>query len=427
MSHSPEPPIDPAPRAFAVRAVRRLREAGYTAYWAGGCVRDLLMGHTPSDYDIATSAEPDQVRTLFGRRWTIPVGEAFGVILVRGRPGEGDVEVATFRTEGRYLDGRRPESVRYSSPEEDAFRRDFTINGMFFDPIEEQVIDYVGGRADLAAGLVRAIGDPVERFREDKLRMLRAVRMTARFGFQLDPATATAVHDHRAEIAVVSRERIAQELKKMLENERRVQAMELAWQLGLLSAAIPDWPLPSADLAPSDANACWQRQMARLAALENPSFALALAALWMELEPALVRNLARGLRLSNEVSDRVTRLVEEAPGIDEVSSWSPSRIKRLLADPIHADLLALVRADGLARSASLRDVESLEIWLDRLTPAEIDPPQLVSGQDLIAAGLRPGPEFKHWLETIRDAQLDGVIHTRDDALALARRLTRPES
>ncbi len=415
------------PRAFAVRAVRRLRDAGFTAYWAGGCVRDLLMGLTPSDYDIATDAEPDQVRNLFGRRWTIAVGEAFGVILVRGRPGEGDVEVATFRTEGRYLDGRRPESVRYSSPEEDAFRRDFTINGMFYDPLDERVIDYVGGRIDLAAGLVRAIGDPVERFREDKLRMLRAVRMTARFGFQLDPATAAAVRDHRTEIAVVSRERIAQELKKMLEHERRVQAMELAWQLGLLAAAFPDWPLPSADAVPGDAAAGWHRQMARLAALTDPSFALSLAALWMELAPALVHHLARGLRLSNEITDRVTRLVEDAALVHAVSSWPLARVKRLLADPIHVDLLALVRADAVARSASLEDVTHLATWRGRLSPEEINPPQLVTGQDLIAAGLRPGPDFKHWLDTIRDAQLNGDIHSRDEALALARRLTLPGS
>lgn len=416
-----------APREFAVRAVRRLREAGFTAYWAGGCVRDLLLGLTASDYDIATSAEPEQVRNLFGRRWTLAVGEAFGVILVRGRPGEGDIEVATFRTEGQYRDGRRPDSVRFSSPEEDALRRDFTINGMFYDPLEDRVIDYVGGRADLTAGLVRAIGDPEERFREDKLRMLRAVRMTARFGFQLDTATADAVRNHRLEITVVSRERIAQELKKMLEHDRRVLAINLAHELGLLSAAFPEWDVPEHpakdhEQARSGQGDGWQRIMARLATLPAPSFALSLAALWLDLPPELAKQLARGLRLSNEMTDRVVRLVDETCGVAQVESWSPARMKRLLADPIHLELIELVRADRHARCLPMDDVKVLEDWRNRLTPDEIDPVPLVTGQDLIASGLRPGPNFKRWLDAVRDAQLNGEIGTRDEALALARRL-----
>ncbi|HTI49987.1 MAG TPA: CCA tRNA nucleotidyltransferase, partial [Planctomycetaceae bacterium] len=210
-------------RDFAVDVVRRLQEAGFIALWAGGCVRDFLLGHPPDDYDVATSARPEDVRTLFGKHRTLAIGASFGVILVHGPRGgrTGDVEVATFRTEGPYRDGRRPEHVAFATPEEDALRRDFTINGMFYDPLTDRVLDYVGGRGDLERHVVRAIGEPRARFAEDKLRMLRAVRMTARFDFELDESTAAAVREMSREILVVSSERIAQELKKMLVHVRR--------------------------------------------------------------------------------------------------------------------------------------------------------------------------------------------------------------
>ena len=211
---------------FALEIVLQLRAAGHIALFAGGCVRDSLLGREAKDYDIATTARPEQVRKLFGHRRTLAVGASFGVIMVLAPQGGGQVEVATFRTEGPYLDGRRPESVAFCTPEEDARRRDFTINGMFFDPVEQRVLDFVSGEQDLNAKIVRAIGNPHERFREDKLRMLRAVRFTATLGFSLDPETADAIRAMASELIVVSSERIAQELKKMLLDPHRRRAIQ---------------------------------------------------------------------------------------------------------------------------------------------------------------------------------------------------------
>ena len=208
-------------REFAVEIVRRLRQAGYQSLWAGGCVRDLLLGETPADYDVATDATPEQVMAVLPYH-AVTVGIAFGVVRVRhpGRPGI-EVEVATFRSDGAYVDGRRPESVVFSSPQLDAERRDFTINGMFMDPITGALIDYVGGHEDLKKHLLRAIGDPADRLREDRLRALRAIRLAARFGLQIDPATLAALRSMAGEVVTVSPERIAQELRRMLVHESR--------------------------------------------------------------------------------------------------------------------------------------------------------------------------------------------------------------
>src|SRR5688572_25076472 len=209
-------PPDDSPRSAtredALAVVRRLRDAGHVAYFAGGCVRDQLLGLDPKDYDVATDAPPDRVRQLFSN--TQAVGAAFGVILVRQRKSQ--IEVATFRTDGKYLDGRRPEGVVFTTAEEDAKRRDFTINGLFYDPVEDKVIDYVGGRADLERRIIRAIGNPDERFAEDHLRVLRAVRFAARFGFDIEPATASAVQSHARHLPRISPERVAEELRLML-------------------------------------------------------------------------------------------------------------------------------------------------------------------------------------------------------------------
>ncbi|MFM8286942.1 MAG: CCA tRNA nucleotidyltransferase, partial [Planctomycetaceae bacterium] len=241
MAASPSSPATAAGRReFAVSVVRRLQRAGYTAYWAGGCVRDLLRGEDPSDFDVATSATPEQVRSLFGQRHTLAVGASFGVILVRGETSDSDVEVATFRTDGLYIDGRRPESVQFATPEQDAQRRDFTINGLFYDPLESRLYDYVGGQADLDRRLLRAIGDPVARFTEDKLRMLRAVRLSARFEFELEEQTALAVRQMASQVVVVSAERIAQELRKILLHRTRRIAIDRADWLGLLHQVLPE-------------------------------------------------------------------------------------------------------------------------------------------------------------------------------------------
>ena len=227
-------------RRFAVEVVRRLREAGFEAYWAGGCVRDQLLGRTPKDYDVATNAVPDQVRKLFGRRRTLAIGAAFGVIAVIGPKPAGTVEVTTFRRDAPYSDGRHPDSVTFSSAEEDASRRDFTINGLFYDPIERRVIDFVGGQADLADKHLRAIGRARERFAEDKLRMLRAVRFAAAFAFALDDEIRAAIAEMAAEIHVVSPERIAMEMRRMLADPSRAAGVRLMLETGLAAEVLPE-------------------------------------------------------------------------------------------------------------------------------------------------------------------------------------------
>jgi poly(A) polymerase len=215
------------PRQFALEVVQRLRGADFEAYWAGGCVRDGLLGREPKDYDVATSATPDQIRTLFGRRRTLPLGAAFGVITILGPPQAGPVEVATFRQDATYSDGRHPDSVRFSSAQEDAQRRDFTVNGLFYDPVADQVIDYVGGRQDIDRRVIRAVGDPLQRFTEDKLRMLRAVRFSAAYEFSLEPKTFEAIRRMAPEINVVSPERISMEMKRNLVDQNRAWGMRL--------------------------------------------------------------------------------------------------------------------------------------------------------------------------------------------------------
>ena len=221
-------------RRFALEVVEKLRGEGFIAYWAGGCVRDQFLGRTPGDYDVATNAKPDEIRRVFSHRRTLAIGAAYGVIAVLGPPAAGQVEVTTFRSDADYRDGRHPERVVFSSPEEDAQRRDFTINGMFYDPTAEQVIDYVGGKDDIERRIIRAIGEPKARIAEDKLRMLRGVRFAARFDFELDPATAAAIREMATELTVVSAERIAAEMEAMLLDKHRSRAMRLLMETGLL-------------------------------------------------------------------------------------------------------------------------------------------------------------------------------------------------
>lgn len=412
-------------REFAEQIVRRLTDAGYTALWAGGCVRDLLTGREPKDYDVATSALPEQVREVFGKRRTLSVGESFGVIVVLGPKSAGQVEVATFRTDGCYVDGRRPESVVFSSPQEDAQRRDFTINGMFFDPIKKQVLDYVGGEQDLAAGVLRAIGDPEARMREDKLRMLRALRFAAAFEFTLDEKTFDAVRRMAEQIAVVSAERIAQELRRMLVDPHRHQAVELCHDTGLLLQILPELsPVVASD-------ECWSRLLSRLRLLASPGFPLVLAIL---LESVLLvsevasegvtigETVGRRLKLSNQEIDAVTWLLRHHRRLDGASSLSLSRLKRLLSHQLAPDLIALIRTRALAAGMHPDDALFCEDFLRNTSLEVLNPTPLLSGDDLIKAGLRPGPQFKEILETVRDAQLELRISTPEEALQLAEQL-----
>jgi poly(A) polymerase len=407
-----------AAREFATDVVRRLRAESHTAYFAGGCVRDLLLGRTAKDYDVATTATPDQVRDLFGKRRTLAVGQSFGVIIVLP-PKHGDVpavEVATFRTEGDYQDGRRPTRVAFATPEEDAQRRDFTINGMFYDPLDSRVLDFVGGERDLAAGIVRAIGEPRDRMREDKLRLLRAVRFASTLEFHLDYATAAAVRDMAVELPIVSAERIAQELKKMLVDRHRRRAVELCHELGLLTVVVPELQ--------QDAFVAVREQVLRsLALLSQPSFELAAAALWQTLpaEP-VVAAICRRLRLSNEESERIAWLVAHQDDLRNVAEWTAAKLKRLFSQPASAELLQLTRAKLLAEEAELHPVLFCEEFLARTPPHLLNPPPLLTGDDLIAIGWSPGPRFREVLDVVRDAQLNGAISTREAAIDYAQQV-----
>jgi len=392
-------------------------------------VRDLLLGHIPSDYDVATNALPDQVRQLFGARHTLAVGAAFGVIVVKGRQGAEDVEVATFRTEGPYLDGRRPERVVFSTPEEDAQRRDFSINGLFYDPLSEQLFDYVGGREDLERRVLRAIGDARERFTEDKLRILRAVRISARFGCQLEPATARAVHDMAPEILVVSQERIAQELQKILTHPTRRVAIERAAELGVLAVILPELQRLAAGVRADQPHPTevdhWLRS---LESLPSPDFELALALL---LRPAvtgltanrtraLVGETCRRLKLSNAQQEQTTWLLEQEAAIETIPTARDAVRKRLLAHPWARNLVALARGVAVGSGRTPTAADWCEAYLDQ-TPREVlQPVPLLTGDHLKNMQLKPGKEFREILEHVYEAQLEGRATTLEEAQLAAR-------
>lgn len=415
-------------RDFATRVVRRLRDAGFTAYWAGGCVRDLLLNQTPKDFDVATDARPEAVQEVFGHKYSRAVGAAFGVILIRGPRDSGDVEVATFRSEGPYLDGRRPEHVVFCTPEEDAQRRDFTINGMFFDPLNQQVLDFVGGQEDLRNRVVRAIGNPQERFKEDKLRLLRAIRFTAALDFQLDPATADAIRLMSAQVSVVSAERIAQEWRRMLTHPRRAAAVEWARRTDLLSRIFPE-TAPMLFENTVESQELWKQSAEAVDSLNQPRFEVALST-WLadvpEYDATSAEQLCRRLKLSNDELDRIVWLRSNRDALVGARSFPLAKLKRLLAHPYFLDLLSQTCARLIAQKKvqELMDVEFSEhFW--RSTPKDqIDPPLLVTGDDLIRSGLKPGKHFKYLLDQVRDAQLDGKIASLSEGLLLAQTLAR---
>jgi poly(A) polymerase len=399
-------------REYALDVVRRLRDAGHEALWAGGCVRDQLLGIAPKDYDVATSARPEQVRELFGHRRTLAIGASFGVISVLARKPLDPIEVATFRTDGTYLDGRRPESVAFSDARHDAQRRDFTVNGLFFDPIVEEVVDYVGGVADLEARVLRAIGDPQQRFAEDKLRLLRAVRFAATYSLALEPATLAAVQSMASQVSQVSGERIGAELRRIVTHASRALGARLLAQAELLLPILPE-------LAPHAAadDALWQAALLRLDKLRQATVASGLAAFFYGMIAApQMREVARRLKLSNKELERTAWLLEQLPVVMEAASLRWARLQRILVHEGAAELMELLAASVPADDASLARCRA---ELAR-APESLNPPPLVTGDDLLRSGVRGGPYFAPLLEYLRDRQLEGELATRDAALAAAR-------
>lgn len=407
-------------------------------------MRDLLLGREPKDYDVVTSARVEDVLHLFPD--AVPVGAAFGV--VRVRYGGQEVEVAQFRTEGPYLDGRHPSHVRPATAREDVARRDFTINGLLYDPVEGVVYDWVGGVADLEARLIRTIGDPRSRFGEDYLRMLRAVRLAVELRFRIEPETARAIQELAPQIVKVSPERIREELVRILTSPSRGEGLKLLDELELLRPILPEVaamkgvPQPPEHHPEGDV---FTHTVLVLEALRDPSPLLSLAALLHDVgKPAtftveggrirfpkhdvvgarIAEEVTRRLRFSAKEIERITTLVRDHMRLSELPRMRESKRKRFFAREDFAELLELYRADLVASSADLSPYEWIVREAARLSQEELRPPRLLSGHDLIAMGYKPGPAFREILERVRDAQLEGQVRTREEALELARRIAR---
>jgi poly(A) polymerase len=451
--------------AAAIAILRKLRDEGHQAYLAGGCVRDLLLGRQPKDYDVATSATPDIVLDLFPR--TFAVGAHFGVVLVSAEiDGQPTLtEVATFRNDGAYSDGRHPDAVRYSlSAQEDVQRRDFTINGLLLNPdlnlgalglasetwdttdLRRFVLDYVGGLADLDAGILRAIGQPENRFEEDHLRMLRAVRFAARFNFQIAPATHSAIRTLAHKIESVSRERVRDELTRMLTEGQARRAFELLDQTGLLAQVLPEASRLKGVQQPPQYHPegdVWTHTLMLLAQLESGCpMTLAWGALLhdigkpatfqppsgpegrirfnghVEVGMAIAAEICRRLRFSNEETAQILALVENHMRFADTPRMKAATLKRFFRLDRFPEHLALHRMDCLASSGNLDHYNFACERYESMPTEEVRPTPLITGRELIAAGYHPGAAFKTMLHAVEEAQLEGSIHTSEEALAL---------
>lgn len=418
-SETPTLAAESALRRGAITIVRTLSEAGYEAVFAGGCVRDAIMGIAPKDYDIATSAEPAAIMALFPR--CIPMGIQFGVVRVVDE--DRVYEVATFRADHGYTDGRRPDAVTWSSARDDVLRRDFTVNGLLQDPLASSggdasvlggaVIDYVGGQDDLRAGIIRAIGDPYARFGEDKLRLLRALRFAARFDFQIEPHTWAAIASHAGDITQVSVERVTQELSRLLTEGGAARGLELLDVSGLGHRVLPE--------VPSLARA--RKRFIGVGALDE---AAGYASLLLDA-PTLPGD-AEGFGRRHRLSTTLARHIGEAIGtVHAIASWGALAVaarKRHLRGP--AASTAFEVAAMAARAAQLDAGAWAAARADRVrySDADLNPPRLIGGRDLIAAGHRPGPRFQPVLDAVEDAQLEGRVSTQDAARELAESLLR---
>ena len=421
-----------------------LRSRGHVAWFVGGCVRDLLLGHAPKDYDVATDARPDEVMLLWPG--SEQVGAKFGVVLVNR--GGATVEVVTFRSEQAYRDGRHPGEVRFETdPRKDVQRRDFTINAIMLDPFSGEAIDYVGGRTDLAAGIIRAIGDPAARFEEDHLRMLRAVRFAARFGFTIEPATMAAIQRRHADIARISAERIREELTRILTEGGARRGFELLDETGLLVDVLPEVAAMKGVAQPPEFHPegdVWTHTLLMLDALDHPSVTLAWGVLLhdvgkpptfrvaerirfdghVELGVIMAERILTRLRYSTEEIGQVLALVANHMRFSHVQEMRESKLKRFLRMPRFEEHLALHRLDCLSSHGDLTNYRFALERFESAEPEQLRPARLLTGHDLIAAGYRPGPEFSKLLDMVEDAQLEGAIRTREEALELVRSQAR---
>jgi poly(A) polymerase len=449
----------PEAKRRAAEIVSTLRKQGHQAYLAGGCVRDLLLSRKPADYDVATDATPQQVMQIFPQ--TYAVGEQFGVVLVpqseasgaTGVPAhpsersEGVVEVATFRSDAGYSDGRHPDEVRFTKdPREDVQRRDFTINGMMLDPTTNEVLDFVGGRDDLKAGIIRAIGDPERRFTEDKLRMLRAVRFAARFDYKIDPATRAAIQWLAPKIHQVSCERVREELTKMLTEGQARRAFELLDTSGLLREVLPEIATmkgveqppqyhPEGDVfvhtlllleklpAGASKTLAWGALLHDVG--KPPTFRIAPDRIrfdgHVEVGVKMAAEILRRLRFSNHETDLILALVDNHMRFGAVQRMKQSTLKKFLRLPAFEEHLELHRIDCLSSHGQLDAYEYTQEQLRSLPPEAIRPAPLITGRDLIEAGYEPGPRFKQVLTAVEDAQLEGRLTSREAAMEYVRR------
>jgi poly(A) polymerase len=446
-----------ASKSAAIEIVRTLRERGYQAYLVGGCVRDLLLGREPADYDVSTDARPEEVMRIFPKTWA--VGAQFGVVLVPADSVGADhpitrspdhpmtIEVATFRSDGLYTDGRHPDQVTYSKdPREDVQRRDFTINGLLLDPITNQVLDYVGGQSDLHHKLIRTIGAPEKRFAEDKLRMLRAVRFAARFGYRIDPGTMRVIQQLAPQIAQVSRERVRDELTKMLTEGQARRAFELLDEAGLLHQVLPEVEKMKGVEQPPEFHPegdVWVHTLLMLEKLppsasptlgwgallhdvgKPPTFRVAPDRIrfdhHVEVGVAMAEDIARRLHMSNDDTRQIAALVGQHMRFADALHMKPSTLKRFMRQPEFAEHLEMHRIDCLASHGDLAIYEYLRKKLEETPPEQIRPQPLLTGHDLLAMGYRPGPRFREILSAVEDAQLEGSATSREQAVELVRR------
>jgi poly(A) polymerase len=446
-------------REFADQICRTLRSKGYQAFLVGGCVRDILLGREPADYDVSTDATPSQVEAIFPGSLT--VGAKFGVVIVPGEAvdsglvAQQQVEVATFRSDMGYSDGRHPDRVEYAkSPQDDVKRRDFTINGMLLEPETNEVLDFVGGREDLRAGIVRAIGDPETRFREDKLRMVRAVRFAARFGYSIESKTMQAIQRLARDIAQVSMERLRDELTKILTEGGAQRGFELLDQTGLLICLLPEIARMKGVEQPPQFHPegdVWVHTLMMLAGLHaGSSPALAWGVLLhdvgkpptftppsgpngrirfdrhVEVGVKMAEEICRRFRFSNETTEQILALVANHMRFKDVPNMKPATLKRFVRVEKFGEHLELHRLDSLSSHGKLDNHDFALRFIADTPPEQVRPARLLTGEDLIALGLKPGPAFKAILFSVEEAQLDGSVTCREDALRLATELAKKQ-